>query len=252
MKSLYSINSLVTYNELELKTRAYLVESVSYQVKQILRRQNKAWQFYQIESPSLLPTSLVSPNYTNEDMYFIEKISEADSPLCLKPETTAASFTAAIDLLDQQQTLPPLCVWQHSKSFRREQDQSMTHVRLKEFYHLEFQCIYTKTTKNDYQASCIEEIAQMFMNVLHLPTRIVVSDRLPSYSLKTLDVEVQNNNKWMEVCSVSLRNDFVYSQKINNKEMEFLVLEIATSTDRLLHNLTQVNDFYKLKVENLS
>lgn len=245
MKSLYNINSLVTYDEWEIKTRQYLIDMVSMRVKQILRKQNKAWQFFQIESPSLIPRSFISQNYTSEDMFMV------DEQLCLKPETTPASFCAAKEILRQQEALPPLCVWQHSKSYRREQDQSMVHMRLKEFYHLEYQCIYTKSTKNNYQESCIEEIAQMFLDILHLPTRIVVSDRLPAYSMKTLDIEVQNNHKWMEVCSVSLRKDFVCEHPINNQYPEYWVLEIATSTDRLLHNLREVNTFHKLKVENL-
>lgn len=249
MKSLYNINSLVTYNEQEIRTRNYLVETIASRVKQILYRQNKAWQFYQIESPCLIPQTYISENYTSQDMYFVEKLDEQQ--LCLKPETTPASFAAAEDLLREQSVLPPLCVWQHSKSFRREQDQSLSHVRFKEFYQLEFQCIYNKTTKNNYQESCIEEIAHMFMQILHLPTRIVLSDRLPAYSLKTLDIEVQNNQKWMEVCSVSLRKDFVYPYKINNNICEFLVLEIALGTDRLLYNLEQVVEFHHLKVENL-
>lgn len=245
MKSLYNVNSLVTYDEWEIKTRAYLVDVVSMRVAQILRSQNKAWQFYQIESPSLIPRALISANYTSEDMFMVDDL------LCLKPETTPASFCAAQELLRQQEAVPPMCIWQHSKSFRREQDQSMAHMRLKEFYQLEFQCIYSKSTKNDYQESCIEQIAQMFMDILHLPTRIVVSDRLPDYSVRTLDVEVQNTHKWMEVCSVSLRKDFASDVKINNKDMEYWVLEIAMGTDRLLHNLREVNTYHNLKVQTL-
>lgn len=248
MKSLYNVNSLVTYNEHQIKTRQYLVDIIYYQIKHILHQQNKAWQFYQIESPNLIPRSYISPNYTSEDMFFVETLD--NEPLALKPETTSASFVAATDILREQLCLPPLCVWQHSKSFRREQDQSMSQMRLKEFYQLEFQCIYNATTKNNYQDNCIEQIAQMFLNILHLPTRIVLSDRLPAYSLKTIDIEVQNNHKWMEVCSVSLRNDFKYPYKINNKDCEFLVLEIALGTDRLLYNLEQVIEFHQLRVDN--
>lgn len=47
MKSLYNINSLVTYNEQEIRTRNYLVDTIASEVKKILRQQNKAWQFYQ-------------------------------------------------------------------------------------------------------------------------------------------------------------------------------------------------------------
>ena len=47
----------------------------------------------------------------------------------------------------------PLVVWQHGKSFRREQDQPTKFMRLKEFHQLEFQCIYSLTTGADYAAT---------------------------------------------------------------------------------------------------
>lgn len=82
------------------------------------------------------------------------------------------------------------------------------------------------------------------MRLTALPTRIVIADRLPSYSLKTIDIKVWNADKWMEVCSVSLRNDFKYQPSINNKPIPCLVLEIATSLDRIIYNSSQRSSVY--------
>jgi glycyl-tRNA synthetase len=73
-----------------------------------------------------------------------------------------------------------------------------------------------------------------------MPTRIVQSDRLPDYSLRTMDIEVWNEDKWMELCSISKRKDFTKKAiiQVKNKiiEKELLVLEIATSSDRIVYN----------------
>ena len=156
-----------------------------------------------------------------------------------------------VDYLNHQSVLPPVCFWQVSKSFRREQDQPSKHCRFKEFYQQEFQCLYTQDTKNNYQENVIEDLANMFMNLLSLPTRIVLSDRLPDYSLKTIDIEVFNADKWMEVCSVSLRKDFPIQPMIKNKPTPCYVLEIALGVDRLIYNYQQrTKVFPELKVEN--
>lgn len=232
MKFLYNYNGLPFYTKQEIDLRNNLITNISDSIKSILWNQNRAWDFHQIEACSLIPRNLISANYTDEDVYFI------DDRLALKPETTASSYVYAKHLLEQQNKLP-LCVFQSSKSFRKEQDQSTTHCRFKEFYQLEFQCIYSKDTKNDYQENVVLEIANMFRNMLNLDTRVVISDRLPSYSLKTLDIEVDNGEKWMEICSISLRTDFQYKPIMKNKEVECLVLEIAIGLDRLLYNLSR-------------
>jgi glycyl-tRNA synthetase len=126
-------------------------------------------------------------------------------------------------------------VWQAGKSFRREIEQPTKHCRFKEFYQQEFQCIYTSTTKNDYHAKVAPKIESAISRLIGLPTRLVDSDRLPEYSLKTLDVEVNNGDKWMEVCSISLRNDFVGPKT----DVTYLVLEIAIGLDRLVYNYYQ-------------
>jgi glycyl-tRNA synthetase len=116
-------------------------------------------------------------------------------------------------------------------------------MRLKEFYQQEFQCIYTADTLNDYHAAILEPVRKMLGEVIGLPTRIVESDRLPSYSLKTMDVEVDNGDKWMEVCSISKRTDFPEKAKFQTKkglvEKDLLVLEVAIGLDRVVYNFEQ-------------
>lgn len=239
MEFLYNFNALPFYSEAEISMRHYITQFVSTRMKEILIKQNAAWKFFQIEAPCLMPKELVNQNYTDEDM-FIQKPFN-DRELVLKPETTPSSYIYMEHLLHQQLVMPPFVVWQMSKSFRKEQDQPTKHCRYKEFYQQEFQCAYSEDSKNNYQESCIEEIAKMFLDLIALPTRIVKSDRLPDYSLKTLDVEVFNEDKWMEVCSVSLRKDF--TPLFKNKKM--LVLEVATSPDRITYNIQQREKVFK-------
>jgi len=148
MKTLYNINSLPIWEEKDLRIRKFIEESVKEEVKQILLNQNPAWKFYQIEAPCLIPVELINPNYTNEDVWMQENKDE--HKLVLKPETTPSSYVYASHLLESNLVKPPFVVWQTSKSFRREQDQVLKNMRLKEFYQQEFQCIYTSDTLNDY------------------------------------------------------------------------------------------------------
>jgi glycyl-tRNA synthetase len=235
MKSLYNINGLVFWEEEDLRIRKFIEETLKEDVKNILLKENLAWKFYQIEAPSLIPKQIINQNYTPEDIWL-----QNPDTLVLKPETTPSSYVYAQHLLNSNQSLPPLVIWQTSKSFRREQDQVLKNMRLKEFYQQEFQCIYTAETLNDYQTKVLEPLRQTLENLLAMPTRIVDSDRLPSYSLKTIDIEVFNEDKWMEICSISKRTDFPQKVNFNVKgksiEKDLLVLEIALGLDRIVYN----------------
>lgn len=239
MKTLYDINSLVIWEERDIRIRKFIEESVKEEIKTILLSENSAWKFYQIEAPSLIPLSLINKNYTSEDIW-IQETKDSEVPLVLKPETTPSSYVYSQHLLNTNRCMPPLVVWQTSKSFRREQDQVLKNMRLKEFYQQEFQCIYSADTLNDYQEKVLEPIRKMIQDIICMPTRIVESDRLPSYSLRTMDIEVYNNDKWMEICSISKRTDFPQkaTMTIKNKviEKELIVLEIAIGLDRLVYN----------------
>lgn len=240
MKSLYNVNSLIIWEEKDIRLKRFFEDSLKEEIKSILLKENPQWKFYQIEAPSLIPMDLINSNYTNDDVWVQEKKSETDVQLVLKPETTPSSYVYAEHMLDSNMVQPPFVVWQTSKSFRREQDQPLKHMRLKEFSQTEFQCIYSADTMNDYQQSVLEPLRKMFQDIISLPTRIVESDRLPDYSLRTMDIEVWNDDKWMELCSISKRKDFTKKALFTSKnkiiEKELLVLEIATSVDRILYN----------------
>jgi len=239
MQTLYNINSLVIWEEKEIRIRKFIEEMIKEEIRKILLDQNPSWKFFQIEAPSLIPFDLINPNYTSDDVWMQENKDE-DLQLVLKPETTPSSYIYSKYLLDSNKVLPPFVVWQTSKSFRREQDQVIKNMRLKEFYQQEFQCIYSSDTLNDYQEKVLEPIRKMFEDIVGFPTRIVESDRLPSYSLRTMDIEVYNNDKWMEVCSISKRIDFDHKARISFKnkviEKDLLVLEIAVGLDRCVYN----------------
>lgn len=232
MQHILNTNGLVVWNEAEIKFREYCIERIQNKLHQTLVAENRAWTMHRIESSCLIPSSLVNPNYTSDDVFI------AGEGLTLRPETTAASYIYADRLMKVKGFYPPLVVWQAGKSFRNEQDNVSKNMRLKEFYQLEFQCVYADDTKNDYMEPVInamhEVIAELIGNgfaVRHVP-----SDRLPSYSLRTMDIEVDNHSKWMEVMSISDRTDYTERTFIGKSEKGFRVLEVAVGLDRLVYN----------------
>jgi len=238
MNSLYNTNGLIFWEKREIKKRNFMKEVFSDEIEDILRSENRAWHFFEIEAPLLIPRKLVNANYTNDDIWVQE--NKETEELVLRPETTPSSYTYACHMLNNNLILPPFCVHQTGKSFRREQDQVSKNMRLKEFYQQEFQCIYSADTLNDYQEKILEPLREMFEKIIGKPARIVESDRLPSYSLKTMDVEIDNGDKWMEVASISKRTDFPQKIKFNTKggsvEKDMIVLEIAIGLDRCVYN----------------
>jgi glycyl-tRNA synthetase len=109
---------------------------------------------------------------------------------------------------------------------------------------MEFQCAFTADTANDYHAAALEPVRRMIGAMTRLPSRIVVSDRLPAYSQVTMDVEVDNGDKWMEIASISRRTDFPQAVRVKAKggevrELDVLVLEIAIGLDRCVYNWRQ-------------
>jgi glycyl-tRNA synthetase len=240
--NLFNVNSLVHWEEREINMRDHMVRFFSEEVRTFLRSANPAWDIRRIEAPALTPRALVSDAYTNADIWVQEQLAETDAPLVLRPETTPSTYVYMQHILgNHSRTRLPLCVWQAGRSYRREQEQPSRHMRLKEFWQLEFQCAYTADSGNDYHAAVLEPVRRMIAALIPLPTRIVPSDRLPAYSQTTVDVEVDNGDKWMEVCSISRRTDFPERYRTQPKkgpamEHDVLVLEIAIGLDRCVYN----------------
>lgn len=257
MEPLFNVNGLMFWNEREIRLRRQFEEHFAAEMQTILMAENPAWRFIQFEGPQLTPRDIINPNYTNDDIWVQEgekdthpmaKIdARLDGDLVLRPETTPSSYVYAQHLLRTHSGVkPPFVVWQTGKSFRREQDQVTKNMRLKEFYQQEFQCIYTTETKNDYQEAVLEPVRAMIGEMVGLPTCLVESDRLPSYSLRTMDVEVNNGDKWMELCSISKRTDFPDKARFETKkgivEKDLTVLEVAIGLDRCVYNFEQKGD----------
>lgn len=220
-----SRNGLVFWTEKEIQIRQMVERFLVKEVSDCLRGMNKAFEVLQVEAPILTPLGQINPNYTIADFFGVE-----NDELALRPETTAGSYMYAAYLLahTELKTRLPLCIWQHGKSFRREQDQVTKNMRLKEFYQLEFQCIYAANTANDYSKTLIPTV-QRALSQLIGPCRIEDSDRLPDYSERTVDVICEKTD--MEVCSISLRKDFPNAK----------VLEVAVGTDRCVYNFLEKN-----------
>lgn len=254
MENPFDINGLVFWNAEEIKLRETAKRFFEARMSEALRATNPQWFMVEIEGPLLNPRDLLNPNYTEDDIWmqwgdFRETKPGEPQPreLALRPETTPSSYAYAQMLLNHHTgTKPPFVVWQAGKSFRREIVQPTKHMRLKEFYQQEFQCIYTADTANDYHAALLEPVRKMIADFVMLSTRIVPSDRLPSYSKTTMDVEVWNGDKWMEVCSISLRTDFPDKARFQGKngliEKDLLVAEVAIGLDRIIYNWQQARN----------
>jgi glycyl-tRNA synthetase len=226
MESLFSKNGLIFWSEQEIKARRMVENFVVSTLSESLKCLNRGFEVVQVEAPILTPRMYINASYSDDDMFVLDPEDVPEDGLILRPETTMGSYIWAKKLLDPYQPRKiklPLVVWQHGKSFRREQDQVSKNMRLKEFYQLEFQIIYSPDTKNDYTPSVIATMKSI-LGILVGPVRIEASDRLPSYSTSTTDVICEANN--MEVCSISNRTDFENAK----------VLEVAVGSDRCVYN----------------
>lgn len=223
------ISGLRFWTEKEILMRDTTTTLASNTVKSTLSKLNPAWSFHRVEGPLLTPQSFISPEYTDEDVFSVD-FDKAGEPLKLRAETTRSSYEYARYLMSKSNEPKPLklplCVWQSGKSFRKEgQGQRASRLRFFEFYQLEFQCIYSKNTGADYLLPVIQTLRNEIGRLTSLETRIVESDRLPSYSLETWDIEVlQKDGEWREMASCSRRNDF---------SDETLVAEFALGLDRI-------------------
>lgn len=224
MINLYQTNGLVFWSETEIVLREQFANQIRQKLEQILLAQNPAFRFVRIEAPILTPTRLISDSYIDKDLWAFP-----DENLVLRPETTMGSYLAANELLNSYNVPKyrlPLVVWQHGQSFRKEQDQVLKNMRLKQFWQLEFQILFAANTGNDYYPTVVEAVKNILNRILGKCSAIP-SDRLPSYSDETIDIMYDNV---MEICSISRRKD--YNPNIKN-------IEVAIGTDRMVYNYSK-------------
>ena len=219
MESLYEKNGLIFWTQEEIKLRRMFEDYFSTEIISSLRKQNSAFQLIQVEAPLLTPRELINKGYTDEDIWAFDDVA-------LRPETTMGSFVYAKHILSGYNDIkqkPPVVIFQHGKSFRREQDQPTKFMRLKEFYQLEFQIIFSASTANDYSLKLYPDVLNAISNMIG-ECRIEPSDRLPDYSEETTDIVCVKSD--MEVCSMSKRKDLE----------GYRVIEVAIGTDRCIYN----------------
>lgn len=227
-------NGFLHWEEEEIEIRDFMIRIFSSSVGRFLKSTNPKWDIRRVEAPTISPIEFISSSYLPEELWGIS------TDLVLRPETTASTYRYMTHILNNHsKTSLPFCVWQAGKSYRKEQNQPISKMKLKEFWQMEFQCAYSADSKNDYHSAALEPVRNMIEKVIKLPARIIQSDRLPSYSTLTTDIEVLFNKNWMEVCSISLRNDFPKQKVLPERGIS--VLEIAIGLDRCVYNWGKSN-----------
>lgn len=230
------LGQLRTWSEDEIEYREHLIRRLSRGMIDSLTSLNPAWQFRRIESPVLIPKNQIDIAYGSEDIFHTDDTA-LGFPLCLAPETTIYSYHYAADLIKRGQRLP-VCIWQARKSFRKEalDGANASKMRYKEFYQLEFQCLFSNTTKADIHTWLVGEMTDL-VATSYPRTHNVASDRLPAYSEKTIDIEVfdEHANEMREVASISLRKDFYEDASFQGEAAHGIkVVEVAFGLDRLV------------------
>lgn len=228
-EALFQHGGLRFWDEAEIDMREAFIKKASGTVKKTLLDLNSAWKFYRCEGPILHPRNEISSSYTDDDIFITNH-----KDFCLRAETTPSSYAYARNLPSKIKM--PICVWQSGISSRRENLDGATAAKLRfnNFWQLEFQCIYSKGTMADYRGALIPAIAKDIGFFTQCETRVVDSDRLPSYSNSTLDIEAYITTDspcqglspgWREMSSCSIRTDY---------NDDTLVAEIAIGLDRVI------------------
>lgn len=219
------------WDEKEILARERISNQIYQEVSRTLIGINQGWVFQRVETPVIMPRSRMNKEYSDNDVFAIST-PLGEGKVALRAETTDGSYLCAEHILKTTRTKPPLCVWQIGKSFRQEVSDGATasKLRFNEFYQLEFQCIYAADTHADYAGILRSNLRDLVHSITGLETRLVNSDRIPSYSIETIDIEVLYNNRWTEVASTSMRTDFPES----SFKKPLKVFEIAFGADRMV------------------
>jgi len=220
-EALFKLGGLRFWHEDEIELREAFQARAASVVRRTLLSINPAWRFARCEGPILHPRSQISAAYDDNDIFITNDIRGGEA-LALRAETTPSSYAYARWLGGKL----PLCVWQAGISSRRETNDgaSAAKLRFNSFWQLEFQCIYRSDTKADYRTPLIKSVAAEITRFTQTSTRIEGSDRLPSYSESTTDIEALHGVHWREMASCSIRTDYSDDTR---------VCEIAIGLDRV-------------------
>lgn len=233
-KALYeNLEGLRFWSEPQLKRREEIKNALVYCVDSTIRGINQMWRSYQVETPLMMPMDKMSGSYTRDDVFVLMDPPGGTSQYGLRPETTNGTYEIAKSLIRDGSVRAPGCFYQMGPSFRRETSDGATAAKLRfnQFTQLEFQLIMSQDTKADLISPLRNNLLSVVQRLLERETRLVTSDRLPSYSSETIDIEVfTDDGEWREVASTSLRNDAPEIQ--GHKPLKNI--ELAFGMDRLV------------------
>lgn len=226
-----NLGGLRFWRQDEIRLRERIKAAITDCVQGSLLDLNQMWRFEEVDTPVLMPRDRFSCAYSDDDVFVLQD-QIGDRDFALRAETTIGSYEMAALLLKATKMRPPLCVYTMGQSFRQERMDGATAAKLRfnAFYQLEFQCIYSEGTTAPIAQTVREALVPVVQKITGLPTRLVPSDRLPSYSKETIDIEVEWNDEWKEVASTSIRTDF--PQIAGQKPVE--VFEVAFGMDRMV------------------
>lgn len=233
-KALYeNLEGLRFWTEKELKRRNEIKEALVYCVDSTLRGINQMWRLSQVETPLMMPMDAMSGSYTRDDVFVLLDAPGGESQYGLRPETTNGTYELAEASLREGSIRAPFGFYQMGPSFRRETSDGATAAKLRfnQFTQLEFQLIMSEDTKADLATPLRNELTKVVSRLTGREARLVESDRLPSYSSETIDIEVlTDSGDWREVASTSRRND----APVIPGHKPLKNLEIAFGMDRMV------------------
>jgi glycyl-tRNA synthetase len=228
------LEGLRFWRQSELSLRRRIRDALVETVQTTLLDLNQMWAFEEVETPPMMPMARMSAAYDRSDVFVLADAPGGTDQWALRAETTDGTYSTAVQILRTTRMRPPLCVWQMGQSYRRETSDGATaaKLRLNAFNQLELQCIHAADTKADLATAVREALVPVVARITGLETRLLLqTDRVPSYSEETVDVEcLLPNGEWREVASTSRRTDFpeIPGQK------PCRVFEVAFGMDRMV------------------
>lgn len=199
------------WRQSELLLRRRIRDAILDTVQATLTDINQMWHFEEVETPPMMPVARMSAAYDRSDIFMLQDPPGGTAPYALRAETTDGSYAIAAQIIRTTRLNPPLCVWQMGISHRRETSDGATAAKLRfnAFTQMELQLIHAEDTKAEIATPLRDALAPLVARLTGLETRLIPSDRLPSYADETIDIECrQPDGEWREVASTSRRTDF--------------------------------------------
>lgn len=221
------------WRQSELQLRRRMRDAILDTVHDTLLVLNQMWAMEEVETPPMMPLSRMSAAYDRSDVFVLADPPGGARPWALRAETTDGTYVLAERILRTTRLRPPLCVWQMGTSYRRETRDGATaaKLRLNAFSQLELQLIHAEDTKAEIATPLRQALVPVIARLTGLETRLIASDRLPSYATETIDIECrQPDGEWREVASTSRRTDFPIVPGFKPCK----VVELAFGMDRLV------------------